>query len=128
MSREKNIDEAVMALLDERGAWSYKNYSAQHNPAGVPDIIACYNGVPLFIEDKRAQGFSSDVSFLQKKHINHITEQGGVGVIAKSAAFVEKVLDAIDSDTREDDLKALGWKSHGRDEIRNNSWNEETIW
>lgn len=128
MAREKAVDVAVAKLLDERGAWSYKNYSAQHNPAGVPDIIACYNGVPLFIEDKREEGTRSIVSFLQKKHIHHITEQGGVGVIAKSAAFVEKVLDAIDSDDSESKLKALGWQSHGQAEIRDNSWNEETIW
>lgn len=82
----------------------------------------------IYVEDKRAEGEKSDISFLQKKHLVHITEQGGVGVIAKSASFVEKVLDAIDSQDREARLRELGWKSHGMDELRNSGWNAETIW
>lgn len=126
MAREKSVDNAVLALLVERGAWHYKNYSAQHNPSGVPDIIACYNGYAVFIEDKRADGESSAVSFLQKKHLQHITEQGGVAIVAKSAVYVEQVLDAIDSG--QDALFALGWQSHGVDDVRDASWNDETIW
>ena len=128
MAREKSVDLAVMKLLQERGAWCYKNFSDRRNPSGVPDIVGCYNGIPLYVEDKRDESHRSDISFLQKKHLNHITEQGGVGVIAKSASFVKKVLDAIDSPDRDAELRKLGWKSHGVDEIRDPSWNEETIW
>lgn len=127
MVKEKNVDLAVMKVLENRGAWCYQNFSDRRNPSGVPDIIACYNGKPLFIEDKRATG-SSTVSFLQKKHLNLITEQGGVGVVAKSASFVEAVLDAIDAADSITALKALGWQSHGSDDIRNARWNKETVW
>jgi len=126
--REKQVDNAVLALLKERGAWGYKNYSAQHNPSGVPDIIACYRGFPLFIENKQPGKGRSTISFLQKKHLAHITEQGGVGVIAKSAFFVEQVLDAIESNCSEQELKELGWQTHGSEQIKNPQWNEETIW
>lgn len=128
MAREKQVDNAVLKVLNERGVWCYKNYSDLRNPSGVPDIVGCYNGMPLFIEDKKPKGEKSDVSFLQKKHLQHITQQGGVGVIAKSASFVEDVLNAIDSDDRETELRKLGWKTHGNDDIRNDTWNKETIW
>lgn len=126
--REKQVDNAVLDLLKNRGAWGYKNYSAQHNPSGVPDIIACYRGFPLFIENKQPGKGRSTVSFLQKKHLAHITEQGGVGVIAKSAFFIEQVLNAIESDNATEQLKALGWQSHGDNEVKDSNWNEETIW
>ena len=94
----------------------------------MPDFIAVYGGFPLFIENKKPKGHKSDVSFLQKKQMNEITEGGGISVVAKSAEFVEQVLDAIDAPNNVEELTALGWRTHGRDEIRDNNWNKETIW
>lgn len=60
--------------------------------------------------------------------MNNITKQGGIAVVSKSAEFVEKVLNAIDSPQSDIKLKELGWQSHGDKELRDNSWNKETIW
>lgn len=128
MAREKTVDNAVAKILKQRGAWHYKNFSDKRNPAGVPDFIAMYGGKALFIENKKPKGEKSKVSFLQKKHMQAITDQGGVSVLAKSGQFVERVLDAIDSTNQTEELEKLGWNTHGSAEIRDNDWNEETIW
>lgn len=56
---------------------------------GTSDIIACYSGVPLYIEVKKEGECATDeqVAFLES-----VAEAGGVGLVAYDVEFVNVIL------------------------------------
>jgi Holliday junction resolvase len=65
---------------------------------GVPDILACYDGVFVALEVKAAKT-GKRVSGEQVAQIRMITEAGGVAAVVWTVRQVEQILDAIDEST-----------------------------
>ena len=58
--------------------WSSKIWGGGYQKSGIPDIIACVNGIFVAVEVKSATGTPSE---LQKINIERINGSGGIGVV-----------------------------------------------
>ena len=64
--------------------WYTKIWGGGFQKAGIPDVLACVNGVFLAIEIKASTGRATK---LQKLNISRINESGGLGVILYPEGF-----------------------------------------
>jgi len=78
---EKTIENSIKRYLDSIGAWHIKTHGSLFSKAGVPDIIACVNGIFVAIEVKKTGGV---VSELQKANIKLIQHAGGIAFVSYS--------------------------------------------
>lgn len=79
MAAEKNFENKIKHHLTEIGAWFIKYWAgAEYTKSGIPDILACLNGIFLGIEVKAASGKPSD---LQIVNIREIRKAGGIAII-----------------------------------------------
>ena len=123
MTPEKRFENQVRAWMGKQGiynagtpekkmkvppvGWYYKVWGGGMQKAGIPDIIACVNGVFVAIEVKSASGKPSD---LQKLNIKRINEAGGVALVLYPAGFEQfKALlrEVIQCDGHTQELKHL---------------------
>lgn len=79
MAAEKIFENKVKAFLKQEGAWFLKYWGGgEFTKSGVPDILACVNGVFLAIEVKSPIGRPSK---LQLFTIEEIKKSGGVALV-----------------------------------------------
>lgn len=64
--------------------WYTKIWGGGFQKSGIPDIIACVNGVFMGIELKASDGRASE---LQKLNVKRINKSGGVGVVLYPEGF-----------------------------------------
>ncbi len=64
--------------------WYTKIWGGGFQKSGIPDILACVNGVMLAIEVKASNGIPSE---LQKLNISRINKSGGIGVFLYPEGF-----------------------------------------
>lgn len=102
MTPEKRFENQVRAWLYRQGiynagtpaqkmkyepiGWYYKVWGGGYQKAGIPDIVACVNGVFVAIELKSATGHASD---LQKLNVHRINEANGIAIILYPSGFDE---------------------------------------
>lgn len=99
MAAEKQFEEKVKRLLNDRGAWFIKYWAgAQFTRSGVPDILACVNGYFIGIEVKAQNGRASE---LQLYHVRKIREAGGFAFVLYPSAY-EAFTNFIDGILREE--------------------------
>lgn len=84
---EKHIENQIKRYLDRLGVWYMKVHGSMYQRAGVPDIIACVDGVFVGIEVKRPGGI---VSPLQQLNIDKINRSGGYAFVAYSVEDVQR--------------------------------------
>lgn len=77
--RESKIQKEILDYLKEKGYYVVKVVVA--NVSGVPDILFCKDGMFHAIEVK-ATGKKSNVTELQKRHLQMIRASGGKAVVA----------------------------------------------
>lgn len=123
---EKSVENDIKDELKKRNAWFLKHAAGPNMPKGIPDILVCYGGFFIGFENKRTKNPSS-IKYVQKQNLDLITKNNGIGVVCLSKEFAVKVLDAVDNHDLEA-LTNLGWKSHGKKEMCDVNWLEETIW
>ena len=75
---EAKVKAAVKKLLDEMGIYHFSPFQAGMGRAGIPDIIACYNGLFLAIECKAGKG---KTTALQEREINAIRAAKGLAFV-----------------------------------------------
>ena len=76
---EKKFENKIKKFLKDNGCWYLKYFAGgQFGVAGVPDIIACCNGVVMAIEVKGDKGKPSE---LQLHTIREITKAGGIAFV-----------------------------------------------
>jgi len=97
---EGQVQKDVLKYLKDHRIYHFR-FQAQVNLNGLPDIIALYKGILLGLELKRPKG--GKATGLQKRKIETITENGGVGLIIKSVEELDLLIRMID--TYENDLK-----------------------
>lgn len=79
MSREKTLDNKVEAFITDRGGWYVKYWAgSQFTKKGIPDILACIEGIFYGIEDK---GDDGRPKLLQLKNLQWIRQAGGYGIL-----------------------------------------------
>lgn len=79
MAQEKNFENKVKNFLTEEGAWFVKYWGGgEYTKAGVPDILACVNGLFLAVELKSPNGRPS---VLQVVTLKKIREAYGIAVL-----------------------------------------------
>lgn len=80
LTPEGKVKLAVKKLLDEFRIYHFSPFMAGMGRAGVPDIIACYNGKFLGIECKAGKG---KVTALQERELDAICAAGGFVFVAR---------------------------------------------
>jgi Holliday junction resolvase len=91
---ENKVKTKLKKTLDEMGIWHFSPFQAGMGRAGIPDIIACYNGLFVAFECK-ANG--NKPTALQQREIDNIRK-------AKGLAFV------VDENNVQDIKELLQWK------------------
>lgn len=92
-TEEGKLEEEVENFLKKKGVWQLARFQAQSNQNGIPDRLYLYKGYLLGLELKASKG---EPTKLQKIKINHINENGGIGVIIRNVEKVENLLKVID--------------------------------
>jgi len=79
MAAEKIFENKVKAFLKKEGAWLIKYWAgSEFTKSGIPDILACVNGIFVAIEVKAPTGKPSK---LQLYTIDEIKLAGGVALV-----------------------------------------------
>lgn len=94
MTPEGKVKAKLKKTLDEMGIWHFSPFQAGMGRAGIPDIIACYNGLFVAFECKANGG---KPTALQQREIDAIRK-------AKGLAFV------VDENNVQDIKELLIWK------------------
>ena len=84
--KEKNFENKVKQYLKSIDAYYFKVWGGGFQQSGIPDVVACKNGIFIGIELKSSTGKPSE---LQKYNIKQINESGGVGIILFPEGFDE---------------------------------------
>lgn len=84
--KEKNFENKVKQYLKSIDAYYFKVWGGGFQQSGIPDVVACKNGIFIGIELKSSTGKTSE---LQKYNIKQINESGGVGIILFPEGFEE---------------------------------------
>lgn len=64
--------------------WYTKIWGGGFQKSGIPDLLACVNGIMVAIEIKGSRGTPSE---LQKLNISRINKSGGIGVFLYPEGF-----------------------------------------
>ena len=89
MSSERATTTGILTYLRSQGIWAFKVHGSPMQEAGVPDIVACWEGRFLSIEVKAPTG---RLSKLQGVQLCRIAQAGGVAVVAHSVDEVKDLL------------------------------------
>ena len=98
--KEKEFEGIVRRFLAEQGVyqsatptdkiettpcgWHYKTWGGGYQVSGIPDIVACINGIFVAVELKVKGG---RITELQKLNVKRINEAGGIGIILYPEGF-----------------------------------------
>jgi Holliday junction resolvase len=93
MTPERKVKAKVSKLLKERGAYHFYPVASMYGSAGIPDIIACYQGKFIGIECKAGKG---KTTALQEHNLQQIRDAGGISlVVYEDLTELIAVLDVI---------------------------------
>lgn len=93
MAQESKFQTKIIKYLERQGVYVIKYNASGISKTGVPDLIACVNGVFIGIEVKAPNGV---VSKLQEYNLKQIHMAGGVGLILYPNEF-EKFKEIIEN-------------------------------
>jgi Holliday junction resolvase len=88
--KEKDIVNRIKVHMTKRGAWVIKTHGSPHL-AGIPDILACYEGRFMALEVKRPETRNT-VTERQARFLQDITEAGGITAVVTSVEEAEACL------------------------------------
>lgn len=96
MSPEKSFEIKVKKYLQSFGnqIWHFKVWGGGYQRSGIPDLIACVNGIFVAIELKSDSGKASE---LQKYNIKLINKSNGLGIILYPTGFesFKKIIEEV---------------------------------
>lgn len=75
---EAKVKANLKRILDDMGIWHFSPFQAGMGRAGIPDIIACYNGLFVAFECK-ANG--NKPTALQQREIDAIRKARGLAFV-----------------------------------------------
>ena len=83
---EKKVKDKVKKILTEHGVYYFMPATGGFGKSGVPDIVACVQGVFYGIECKAGKG---KPTALQEKNLMEIMKQGGVAILINENGLEE---------------------------------------
>jgi hypothetical protein len=86
MTPEGKVKKQAKAILDYFGVYYFFPASGGYGRAGVPDIIACYNGRFIGIEIKAGD---NQPTALQQRELAMIRKRGGVALVINETTLDE---------------------------------------
>jgi len=94
MVKESVVQKKLMEKLREefKGSYIRKIHSTIYSHNGVPDVLACINGLFIAIEVKTDTG---RVSKLQERELNLVDQAGGLALICRGLQGIGEVTSAI---------------------------------
>lgn len=78
MTPEAKVKKKVVALLKDAGAYYFYPVTGGYGKSGVPDIVACVNGMFVGIECKAGKNKPTP---LQEKNLREIVEASGAALV-----------------------------------------------
>lgn len=78
LTPERRIKQRVKAALEDMDVYYVMPFTAGYGNSGVPDIIACVQGLFFGIECKAGK---NTTTALQEKHLSDIRAAGGVSLV-----------------------------------------------
>jgi len=88
---EKDIVNAIKKMLITNGAWVVKTHGSIHT-AGLPDLLACYQGQFIALEVKRPETRHT-VTARQQAFLDAIEAAGGVAGVVTSCSDVRSLFE-----------------------------------
>ena len=85
--KEKWVKQQVVKLLKEKGVYYFFPVAGGYTSIGVPDIVACINGLFVAIECKAGKNRPTE---LQYRNLESIRDNGGLAMLVN-----EDDLDAL---------------------------------
>ncbi|MFL2104163.1 VRR-NUC domain-containing protein [Mycobacteroides abscessus] len=76
----------IQSMTVKQKGWYFKVFGGGFQKSGIPDVIACINGVFFSIELKASVGTPSELQKLNTKRIN---KSNGIGLILYPEGFEE---------------------------------------
>jgi Holliday junction resolvase len=97
MTPEAKVKARVKKVLDKYGVYYFLPATGGYGRAGVPDIIACFNGQFIAIETKAGKG---QLTELQKRELRLIEENGGHAFVINETSLdhLEKYFELTNND------------------------------
>ena len=92
-TKESRLEEEIERFMNKRGIWQLARYQAQSNQNGLPDRLYLYKGLLLGLELKTDKGVPT---ILQLRKLKEINDNGGLGLIVRSADDVKNLIEIID--------------------------------
>lgn len=94
--REKSVENKIKDYLFSKGIYYFKVHGSKFMTPGIPDIVACVDGLFVGIEVKRP-GAKNEQSEAQKIHERNINKSGGVYLLVDS---LEEVVNYVEFKTK----------------------------
>ena len=94
MAAEKTYENKIKRYITDHGGWVIKYFANRMTKSGVPDLLACINGMFVAIEVKAQNGKASE---LQIYNVEQIRKAGGIAIVLYPNQFAEfkRLVDAI---------------------------------
>ena len=92
-TEESKLEQEVEKFMREKRIWQLARFQAQYNQNGLPDRLYLYKGLLLGLELKTDKGVPT---ILQLRKLKEINDNGGIGVIIRSADDVKRLIEIID--------------------------------
>ena len=89
MTPEARVKNQVKKILDAHKAWHFSPPGMGLGRAGIPDVIACFNGRFLAIECKAGKNKPTP---LQERELTNITQAGGKALVIREDNMDELIL------------------------------------
>lgn len=89
--KEKVIEGKIKEYLSLNNVYWFKVHGSAYMVPGIPDIVACWQGLFVGIEVKRL-GAKKEQSEHQKIHERNIVKAGGIYILADSLEDVMEVI------------------------------------
>lgn len=92
-TEESKLEQEVEKFMREKRIWQLARFQAQYNQNGLPDRLYLYKGLLLGLELKTDKGVPTT---LQLRKLKEINDNGGLGVIIRSADDIKRLIEIID--------------------------------
>ncbi len=109
---EFKVKQKVKKLLTSYGAYHFSPQTGGYGRSGIPDIVACYEGLFIGIECKAGDNKPTK---LQEKELKAIDEAEGTALVINESNLheLEKVLSGLSQKNFKENIEDIANKYYG---------------
>lgn len=111
---ESRISRAILDYLKRQRIFAFKVHGGPNQMAGLPDILACVDGIFVGLEVK-VPGKRHNTSLKQKRVHQLIGESGGLAFVVCSVPEVEALIVDIRAQIKAAGNPLEGWEPHTKE-------------